>query len=341
MAPNIGSKLCDVHGFILIYALSHEFLRVYRYHQEMKILLIALSVFAITPQVKPSLKEITSKLSFAENISQIYQKTLKSDKLSKDKKLDLIFSKNEKLMQKFSKLVLSGATFVRGEIEDPEVLTQLSRMVQLSALKMEASAVDKKFLRVKEEAAMWLTFAADFPYEEASLVGLRIASVIRSLIFDELEKIEKQSGPEFLKDPLYLAWVNGLRSPWPIDRVVLSEARRLLSGNSVKVAEKLSESLQKNAYQTADQILDSLPGGNAAGLEPFRAMWRSKDVEQMKTEINRIQAMRIRFAAVQWQLKNGLAADSSSDLVKSGLLDKAPIDYKTGQPMTLEQAALH
>jgi hypothetical protein len=61
----------------------------------------------------------------------------------------------------------------------------------------------------------------------------------------------------------------------------------------------------------------------------------------MKTEINRLQALRIRWATAQFRVKNSKEPATSADLVKAGLLEKPPIDYKTGKEMTLEQAALH
>jgi hypothetical protein len=59
--------------------------------------------------------------------------------------------------------------------------------LQLSLLEVRRQAFKKNWAMVQKHCASWFLFAADFPYEESSLVGLRISGVVRSLILDELE----------------------------------------------------------------------------------------------------------------------------------------------------------
>jgi hypothetical protein len=294
---------------------------------------------------KPSFRELGAQLKMTTEITQLYKATQNYAKetspLFPSEKLSPLWKANEKVMQKWQKENQESTPFVRSEIDDEAVLSQVVSAVQLSILRAREKAVALQFAGVKEELWPWLKMAADMPYEEASLISLRLANVIRSLLFDEMEGIEKKWVAKIAEDDGWLNWANAIRLSWPIDRVVITESRRLLTNKPMFTAQKVALALQKNAYQTAAVALKNAQGPKTPELKFLEKMWRQEDIDAMKTEVHRLSALRIRLAAAVYQNKFKQAPVKIENLVEKNLLPSVPIDYTSGKPFTLDQAALH
>jgi hypothetical protein len=289
---------------------------------------------------KLSLKKLGEQILEGEKITELFRQN-SPDKMDLlwQKKVSQLVKLNQKLMEKWLAANVSGEAFVRGEIDDEMVLNRIFQAVQLSILKIRLERQKNNYLGVKEELNSWFSFCATLPFDEASLVSLRLSNLVRSLLFDEIEAMQKQAQTF---DELWLHWSKTVKIPWPIDRVILSESKRFVADRRLmKVTEKLAVSLQKNTYQTSAAALAEIGGGNNKDLEFLKKMWREEDIGAMKTEVNRLAAFRIRLAVGNYERKSGKKPTSIEELVNSRLLESVPINYLTGKPFDLTQAALH
>lgn len=291
-------------------------------------------VISASAEDKLSLQSLTQKIQKSEEITSLYKAT---QDLTKDPASELkpLLKANAKSLKDLQSAFESSRSFVRGEIENEKVLSQLMVALQLSMLKARTAAFARKWSQVQAEFAPWFLFAADFPYEESSLVGLRTTGVIRSLLLDELEKIQSRFKDSLAGAPKLRVWFLRVRAPWPVDRVMISEAKRLLKPPMMTVANSAALSFQKNPYQTSEKALEKVRGGQSEQAQLLKQIWRDADIQMMKSEINRIGKLQLRMAAAEYEQKNKKAAQSVQELLNAQLLDKAPLDYFTGQPMGL------
>lgn len=282
------------------------------------------------------------RLKKADEIATLFKDSLADPAKATPEKVAALVKPNEKLLSEFQNLSRESTSFVRGEIENEATLSQMIAMLELSILRIrnweQQKPLKRKFAQIKEEAGTWFQFAADLPYNEASLVGLRVTGVIRSFLIDELERLEKSSGDEMARDELWLNWLVQLRTPWPVDRMILTEAKRVLHPSSMNLAEKVAQKIQKNPYLSIEAALKQIPGHKPKELQDLKAIWRDQDMDGMKTEINRLQTLRLRLATRLFEKRKGKRPDKPQDLVTAGLLAQVPIDYFTGKAMQLPQA---
>jgi hypothetical protein len=299
------------------------------------------------PHLKPSLKEFGDKLVKGSQISQLYKESLKDESTLTTKKVSELEKLNRDLMRDFRNLVRDNASFARAEIEDEAVLSSLINLLQLSLLRIrnwsQAPVNPKPNLsRIKDEASIWFQFAADLPYNEASLMGLKVTGLVRSLLIDELERTEKKHGAAMAEDELWLTWMLGLRTPWPVDRMILTEGRRML-GLTPNLVEKVALKIQKDPYLSVEKALAQIPGDKTGektnSLDLFKNLWREQDMDGMKTEINRLQVLRLRLACRLYEHRKGAWPATVSQLVEAKMLAAAPVDYLTGRLMALPQKA--
>jgi hypothetical protein len=294
---------------------------------------------------KPSFHELGGRLKNTNEITQLYKATQNYTQAPASQfpsaQLKTLWKSNEAVMQAWLKENRASTPFSRGEIDDEPVLNEVLVAVQLSILQAREKALRQQFDLAKEDLAPWFTMAADMPYEEASLISLRLANVIRSLLFDEVERMEKKWSSIIAKNQSWLEWANSIRLSWPIDRVVISESRKLLTNKPMFTAQQVALALQKNAYQTAAIALKQAQGPKTPELKFLEKMWRQEDIDAMKTEVHRLSALRIRLAAEIYQNKYKETPPKIESLVQKNLLSSIPLDYSSGKPFTLEQAALH
>jgi hypothetical protein len=251
-------------------------------------------------------------------------------KVPDDKKLKSWQQKTEKSRADFSRLVKISTPFVRGEIEDERVINIVTRFLQLSILDCRLQISKKELRPCANEIGLWFQFTADLAYEESSLISLRFTHLVRSLWLDELEKFAREEGLRFASAQ---DWISSLRAPWPIDRVVMSEGRRVLTPAKMKIAEKVALAFQKNPYQTIEEIMKKIPKSQSPELDFIKKIWRKEDLEQMATEMNRINTLRILAAKSRYEIINKKKAQNFDELIKATLLNAVPIDYSSGRPM--------
>ncbi len=284
-------------------------------------------------QQKVSLSKYHQNPAAVQEISKIYQKT-KTEKVSEQ---DLNAIKNNlTVLQIFKTDSVNQVQYIRGEIENEKHLSELIHLVQLSAIMVRNFANKKEWHKVILELNPWSQYSANLVYEESSLVGLRVASLIRSLLFDEIDLIRTQFKSEISKNKDLKAWLSNLRLPWPVDRVVLFESKRFLKLKSMQVAEKLAIKLQQNPYKTAAELLSkekqNIPDKD---YDFLTQMWSTKDIEIMKDEMNRMGEMLLKLATEEYFAQKGLYPKNAEDLKLGGYLERLPVDYKSGKTMTI------
>ncbi len=283
---------------------------------------------------KASLKEFCLKMKQNEEISALFKASANLES-SPEKNLKPLLKKNQKTQKQLLEIFDQSGSFARGEIEDEKTLSCTIQRLQLSLLESREAAFKKDWKRLQKNFQSWFLFAADFPYEESSLVGLRFTGVVRALLLDELEALQKKFSAEIAGQPAMRDWFLNVRAPWPVDRVLVTEAKRLLNPAMMPVAQAAASSYQKNPYQTSEQALKRVKGGEAQEADLLKQMWRDSDIQQMKTEMNRIGRLKIALAQAEYLKMHGKSPSQVSDLVQAKLLVTAPMDYFTGTALGL------
>lgn len=283
---------------------------------------------------KLSLQKKTESLKKADEISNLYKSTAD---LARNPKADLkpLLAPNRKALDELEKDFQGSASFVRGEIEDEKTLSRVLSYLQLAMLRARVHSFESNWSEVQKDFSAWFLFAADFPYDESSLVGLRTTGVLRSLLLDDLEKIQKKFSKEIAQTPALRVWLLQIRAPWPVDRVFVTEAKRLLKPPMMSVANAAAQAFQKNPYQTSQKALEKVKGGQSQEAQLLKEIWRESDIDLMKTEINRIGYLQLRMAQAEFELQNKKAASSYQELLNAHLLERVPIDYFSGKPLDL------
>lgn len=288
---------------------------------------------------KPSLKQYGEKLKMGPEIAELVKQTQHFTDMKPaefpEVKIQQVLSSNQAQLEELKKLFLASESFTRGEIDDEKVMNQILGYFQCSLLQIRSSFQKNQDLRAKEEVHAWMMFAADLPYEESSLISLRYAGVLRSLLLDELESMQKKFPERWGKDDLWLHWSEKIRASWPIDRIVLTESKKVLNTRLMKYALEIAASLQKNTYQSMEAVLAANPGGKAKELQFLKALWREEDILAMKTEVTRISAFRLRLAKAIYESKTNEKLKNLDSLISAKLISQIPINYLTGKPFEL------
>jgi hypothetical protein len=279
---------------------------------------------------KPSFQDFAGRLKDADAITDLFKASLKNPVPAvKFKKL---WKDNVANLTALEKDFSESEPFVRGEIEDEKTMNGLMTYLELALLDVRIQVQSKNWPAAQNHFANWFTFAADFPYEEASMVGMKVTGVVRSLLLDELEKIQEQNTESVAAADAFRRWFLSVSAPWPVDRMVISESRRLLKPDMMKVASKVAVSLQKNPYETSEDVVKSLHAQDMDDAHFINSMCKKSDIEMMKTEITRIGRLKLRLAEAVFEQKNGGKAKTIEQLVQEGLLDQVPLNYTTGKP---------
>lgn len=284
-------------------------------------------------RAKPSFMTFTEKLKQSDTITELFKASMTTS--VDEKKWKSVLKENQKNLVDLEKLFSESAPFVRGEIEDEKAMNGLMTYLELALLEIRIQAEHKNWLDVQTHFQNWFAFAADFPYEEASMVGMKVTGVIRSLMLDELEKWQEKSKAEIASADALRNWFLQVRAPWPVDRMVLSESRRLLKPPMMKIAEKVATTLQKNPYESSEDVVKSLHAQDMDDAHFLNSMWKKSDIDMMKTEITRIGRLKLRLAAAVFEQKRHEKPKSVDELVQAGLLDQVPVNYSTGKAFDL------
>lgn len=288
---------------------------------------------AVTVHEKLSLLPFVEKLQNSAEVAQIF-------KHSKDRppnKQDLsALGSNKIQLEKLKQEFMSQKSFVRGEIETEKNISALVSYLQVSLVLLRSHAYNRDWPAVAKEAKPWIDYAANLVYEESSVVGLRFAAVIRSLILDEFEALQARFKGDLASDRNVKSVITSFRAPWPIDRIVFLESKRFLKGSALEVAERLTQQLQKSPYKPISELLGATKNSLTAQDHDFLVkLWGPSDIEIMKEELNRLGKLQLKLAMEEYFNQKGVPAKSADELRAGGFLERLPTDYKTGKAMVL------
>jgi hypothetical protein len=253
--------------------------------------------------------------------------------------LDQLLKQNQDFLKTWDQLLDQSANFHRGQLEDEKVLNQLTQVLQLSLLRLQTDFQQntKSTQSLQKESQRWLGYAAAVPFDEASLISLKWAHLVRSMVFDQLElALSKYPECGISSGSDFLAWMNQVQVPWPLERILLTEGKRWVSGREVGKLEKLAMMVQKNPYLPLEETLRKIDPHPSENLLKLTVFWTKSDIDLLAEEMNRLQKMQGKLALAHYREKNKQEPKSVEDLVISKYLLQKPIDYRTGQAMSLK-----
>jgi hypothetical protein len=286
------------------------------------ICLCQVQIYAAEPERYSSM---VAELQMPEVLTDLYRAA--HPNRSQSEMLKKVVKKNDQVWQLWRQKFETSARFVRGEVDSEQTLNGLILWFQYSVLHSRSQPEE-----LNKNVSAWLQMSADMAYEESSLIGMRAASVLRNLSLDLLQEKVSEKGQD-------LKAVNALlrraRAPWPIDRVLIAEGKKVLQPTALQVLERGALELQKNPYQSLEQALKRHRGHELSVLVPFKEMWTNKDIERMTGEVNRLGLLQVQSAQILFLQQKKRRPSSVEELLSSGLLDRVPIDYKTGKKMGL------
>lgn len=232
-----------------------------------------------------------------------------------------------KSLARFQRWRQDGRRWVRGEFEQESVLRTLLTLVRIEL----ASVRNERPQLQKQTWDELISFAAELAYAEASPVGLRLAHTLRSLVFDEMDLFEKRQ-THIVAHPDWIQWAQGLRAPWPVDRVILMGSQRLPA--ELALPRKQLQSVLKTLQQNLHQPLKTLLGEK----HPLQLFWTEKDIQLMQQELVRRAAYQVRWAQQAFEKLHQRKPQDVQELVSRGLLTSVPVNYRTGRPFQLAEA---
>ncbi len=284
---------------------------------------------------KAHLLQILTPLQKKTEIHSLFSQTSELSRSPVDQLSTVATVGNLQILTFLEKQFQSSENFVRGEAELPRIHENLLACLQLALLQARTLAFDGKWNEVQNHLSAWFAFAADFPYEESSIQGLQISVQIRSLLLDELEKMQSKFAISLATSSEFRIWFSRVRAPWPVDRILIAEAKRSALPGLIPLAEKAARAYQKNPYQTTEKVLSHSKGHAASAAVKLSEIWSAIEIHSLRVEITRIGKLKLRLAAAEYLVTRGRAPATTAELVSSGLLQSVPADYLTGRPLDL------
>ncbi len=290
---------------------------------------------ALTVIDYPHFSLFAEKLKATDEIIALYKTSLSTWDKKEQNLFKTLWSQNESWQNQFLKNFKQATPYVRGEIEQESVLNSTLARYQLLLMKIKADFFAKKWKNLTENIELAFTIPAEIPYQEASLVGLRLGHAMRSLLLDELEGLDVQKDSILFKDNQFLTMLQKARLPWPIDRVMLSDAKRLSNEKALMMAEVIAAELQKNPYQSAEKIIKEKKWARSQETEVLIQLWREQDIAEMQIEMNRFGKLLLKYASLRFEHLHKNKPEQAEQLVKEDIIQRVPVDYTTGKPMSI------
>ncbi len=269
-------------------------------------------------------------------------------------------------LQEYQK-VLHAKSFIRGELTGEsgsnENLNVFLSVVQVHILQLRQYELAQQWKSYASLFQDWFQFLAELAYEDSSAITLNSIGVARSLLLDELELLVFHKWLEF--DVQQMQAIENfrqefllIRSPWPVDRMVLAEGRKFFKPSEQKIVDRLVAELQKNPYRSLEEILTTMGYKKDSPWMQFAGLWKVNNKENMQQEINRIGQLQLFWAflklAKSKPTPTGMPSfkDQSSflsiqknmnwpqleaQILNQKLMSRLPINYVTGKPMSLAE----
>ncbi len=289
---------------------------------------------AVTIIEHPSFSYFSENLKEPEKILSLYKQTLTSWGLEQTKEFKRLWGLNSRHQMDFIKKFNQSMPFIRGELEDEKILNNTLIRLQLLMMKVRFDYQNKNWKSFISQLESAFLIAAELPYQESSFLSLKLAHVIRSLIFDELEKIDFNKDLKLFKDNKVLVSLEKSRFPWPIDRILLSDSKRIKTKYTMSQVEKIALELQSNPYRSIEDIIVQLKF-KKFDVDHIYSIWTNEDIEKMRLEMNRYGKLLIKLAIVRYENLNKKQPVQIQQLIEAKIIQKIPLDYTTGKPLEI------
>lgn len=178
----------------------------------------------------------------------------------------------------------------RGEIEQPAVRQKIEQLLRLSLLRLRLIEGSQLAAWLSTEGQVWENALFGLAYDEATKLGLDTSIDLRTQIWREL--LHKAKFRSDLPKTELRAHVNRLQLAWPVDRIVVAEARRTLSPAAQRIANGIGIELQKDPQRSVKSLRQRLRGGELRELSTLEELWSDSDVERMRNEQKLIEEIR-------------------------------------------------
>lgn len=260
---------------------------------------------------------------------------------------------DSKASARFSRLqtaLRKQETMLRGEIEDAATLSGARNLLRINLLRLRTMTSDKSGSWLASEGEVWQRVLQNIPYEEATLKSLVVAAEMRTEIWKEMRQKLLSPDRKNLPWTQWLEHLDRIQLAWPVDRVLLSEAKKQLPPAAVVIADHIAGELQKNSHRSVADIRKQVRGGQMERLSVLDAVWGKDQISLMENEMDLVHELKLRVAREIFRVQKGQEPKSLQELVSAGLLPagfsggtqgkasgSGSICYRTGKPWQLTQ----
>jgi hypothetical protein len=193
----------------------------------------------------------------------------------------LAATENEKIFLQFRANIDRQSHFQRGELINSEIRAKVENLFAWSRSQNPESLE----LWAKNYAVVWIKYFNAFVFEEETFSALKWVQVLRVRLFETLaERIEKTALPASeLKAGEALIAIQ--ESAYPLDRIFLAEARRVLPAKAMGLVVPMVTALQKKPVASLQAVIAPFRGHELAALKTLAAKWSDVDVALQKREL--------------------------------------------------------
>lgn len=182
--------------------------------------------------------------------------------LSKDKEWKQLQKQNQEVVSELKGLHLASDTsWVKSELQNEKKLSTLMSVLQFDLLQARQLVVQKKYDQAGQIWSAWMQVAHDVTLNEGGVVGLRLAVLIRSLLFDDLERELKMPNSKWKNVQMLLDKFRNTYKLWPVDKIV----KNTLAEFQLQIASEASkrnpqEFFEKFYGPSGDRLKELLAG---------------------------------------------------------------------------------
>lgn len=225
----------------------------------------------------------------------------------------------------------------RGDLENPELRLKIAQIYKISLLRLRLSGADQTGAWALTEGDIWMRALTAMAFDESTSETMRWVSEQRSLYAGEmLAKMKSLPIATFRMDPLH-QHLRQLKLPWPVDRIYLTESRKVLKPGAQLVANGLSGDLQKFPFKDLESLRRARRGVDASGLAALDLVYTLADVQLRQKEDDLFNEYRLRVARALFEKRQGALVKDLEQLKAAGLIDRVPIHHVSGQFWSITQ----
>lgn len=297
------------------------------------------SAFDVAPKL--NLFEVIQKWTpppTLDSILESYQRSQNAHLLKAAIKDDIV--KAQPFLKIIESKLTEGLSLARSEwLHKDHDLRKMQSWMQFQVLTLGSLRSPKlDCLEYQKLASTWFYFLAEMAYQDPDSQTLSIIYQWRGLLLNEVYlRVQNQEWNSCQQNES-LRWWRSQRFPSPVDRLLVSEMRRLaLSPKERAWMTKAVIALQKNPHKSLEEWLKSQNLFVTENLKKLSSAWSSNLVQQMQAELSTHQKVTLILMSREYFAKHGSWPKSQSDLVKTHYLTQVLVDPQTRKEHPLQK----